>query len=131
MKRRVTIEIDLDDSQGKDAMVLAFAERYKAVNRTLEREVFGDNSLGEDCEFKVPRVVDGNAGAWSIRIEELHQVRHFKRGGVYDRIDMATVQTETPLLDNHKVIVYRDRATFALYVRSVGEYADPNRFVEA
>lgn len=53
---------------------------------------------------------------------------HIKRDSLYDVMGRLTLQTDTPLLDNAPLIVYRARSDGALWGRSPEEFFHASRF---
>lgn len=52
------------------------------------------------------------------------QARHIKRGTTYDVLGEATIQTNAPLADMDRVVVYRCRETGGLWARRHAEFVD-------
>jgi hypothetical protein len=57
------------------------------------------------------------------------RVRHVKRGSTYQVVGEATLQTEVPISDPIRMVVYRADRDGALWVRPMSEFHD-GRFVE-
>lgn len=53
-----------------------------------------------------------------------HHVRHKIRGGTYEALALATVQTARPITDNAKLVLYQDHETGDYYVRPPDEFVD-------
>jgi hypothetical protein len=59
----------------------------------------------------------------------IKRVKHKKRGGTYEVVGYGEIQTDTPLGDYAKVVVYRDETAGHIWIRPVSEFGD-GRFEE-
>lgn len=111
-----------------DGTKMQQSEAEKTLLRKMIAEVFDD---AVSWEALYQRAQDA-AGALADELERRSpaakrykaRVRHKKRGSTYVVVDHALVQTDRPLADHAKVVVYRSEDDFSLWVRPASEFED-------
>lgn len=105
--------------------------------RRLRRASFEpdfDRSDAADAIERLTRERDDLRKALSAALKETEKedgdliARHIKRGTTYDVLGEAHIQSDKPLSDMDRVVVYRCHQTGALWVRRYAEFCDGNRF---
>lgn len=111
-----------------DGTKMQQSEEEKALLRSMIAELVDDSASWE----KLYQRAQDMAAALADELERRSpaakrykaRVRHKKRGSFYVVVDHGEVQTDRPLTDHAKVVVYRSEDDYSLWVRPVSEFED-------
>ena len=111
-----------------DGTKMQQSEEEKALLRKMLAELIDDSAGWETLYQRAQDMAAALADELERRspAAKLYKarVRHKKRGSFYIVIDHAEVQTDRPLTDHAKVVVYRSEDDHSLWVRQINEFED-------
>lgn len=119
MPTRFTFEIELSDLHASKPAE-SLAAQLRIIADKFEADGVGETSGPIYSPF-------GWIGTWRMFTQPITKVTHRTRGGEYAVLGHGTVQTDTPIEDCEKLVIYRD-TDMKYWLRLPSEMED-GRFV--